>query len=88
MFLIEAPPHKCKALIGCTSKNFNNKVCRPMPTTVVYSGNRNHINLCLQGSGDLRMCGSQTDWNITLILMLIGDLLTFHHAFGVNLSNV
>ncbi len=36
--------------------------------------NRNHMDLCLQGSGDLCMCGSQTNQNIIQILLFIGDL--------------
>ncbi len=53
------------------SINFNNKARHPVPTIRIYmyTVNRNCVDLCLQGSGDLRMCGSQTDWNIARILM-------------------
>ena len=40
---------------------------------------------CLQESGDLRMCGSQTDGNISRILVFLDNLLRFYQAFGVNL---
>ncbi len=40
--------------------------------------------LCLQGSGDLHMCGSQTDRNIARILVFLDDILMFYQAFGVN----
>ncbi len=39
----------------------------------------------LQGSGNLRMCGSQTDRNTARILVFLDDLLMFYQAFGVNL---
>ena len=38
--------------------------------------NSNRVDLYLQGSGDLRMCGSQTDWNTTRILVSRDDLLS------------
>ncbi len=44
------------------------------------------MDLCLQESGDLRICGSQTEQNIAQILLFLDDLLMFYHAFGVNLS--
>ena len=44
------------------------------------------MDLCLQASGDLRMCGSQTDQNIAQILLFLDDLLMFYQAFGMNLS--
>ncbi len=50
------------------------------------NGNKNHVELFLQGSGDLQMCGSQADQNITHILLFRDDLLMFCEAFGVNLS--
>ncbi len=51
--------------LGCVCKNLNNKVCHPVPTTVVHIySNRNHVDLSLQGSGHLRMCSSQTAWTI------------------------
>ncbi len=37
----------------------------------------NHVDLCLQGSGDFCMCGSQTDrniMNIAQILVFLDDL--------------
>ncbi len=43
------------------------------------------MDLCLQGRGDLRMCGSQTGRNTARILVFWGDLLMFYQAFGVNL---
>ncbi len=43
------------------------------------------MELCLQGSGDLRMCGSQRDRNTARILMFLDNLLMFYQAFGVNL---
>ncbi len=43
------------------------------------------MDLCLQGGGDLHMCGSQMDKNIALILGFLYDLLMFSQAFGVNL---
>ena len=43
------------------------------------------MDLCLQGSGYLRMCGSQTDWNTARNLVFLDDLLFFYQAFGVNL---
>ncbi len=51
--------------LQCASINFNNKACHLVPTIriPVYTVNRNHVDLCLQGSGDLHMCGSQTVWN-------------------------
>ncbi len=39
--------------------------------------NRNHMDLCLQGSGSLCICGSQTDRNIAKILVSLDDLLCF-----------
>ncbi len=39
---------------------FNNKACRLVPTELCYM----HVDLCVQRTGDLRMCGSQTDWNV------------------------
>ena len=58
-----------------------------MVYTRIY-GNRDHMDLCLQGSGDLHMCGSQMDRNIahSRILLFLDDLLMFYQAFGVNLS--
>ncbi len=35
----------------------------------IYIVIRNHMDLCLQGSGDLRMCGSQADLNTARILV-------------------
>ncbi len=43
------------------------------------------MDLYLQGSSDLRMCGSQTDQNTTQILLFWGDHLMFYRVFGVNL---
>ncbi len=43
------------------------------------------MDLCLQGSGNLHMFGSQTDWNIATILVFLGDLWMFCQAIGVNL---
>ncbi len=43
------------------------------------------MDRCLQGSGDLCMCGSQTDRNIIRILVFLDDLLMFYEAFGVRL---
>ncbi len=59
-----------------------------MCNTHIYGnrGNRNHVDLSLQGRGDLRMCGSQTDQNITQILLFLDDLLMFYQAFGINVS--
>ncbi len=71
--------------LGCTSINFNNKACRPVPTICIYMVNRNRVDLCLQGSGDLCMCGSQTDQNIARVLVFLDDLLMFYQAFGMNL---
>ncbi len=71
------------------SKNFNNKACHPEPTAVVYRhihSNRNHVDLCLQGSSDLRLCGSQLDQNIAPILLFLDDPLMFFPALGVNFS--
>ncbi len=56
-----------------------------LPPIRIYTVNRSHIDLCLQGSGDLHMCGSQKSWNITQILVFLDNLLMFHQAFGVNL---
>ncbi len=75
------------------SINFNNKhdkACYPVHITAVYStiyiyGIGNHIDFCLQESGDLGMCGSQTDWNIARILLLLDDLLRFYQVFDGNL---
>ncbi len=80
--------HKSKGL-GAHLKKVNNTACRPVSTTVVYThtyGNRNHMDLCLPGSGGLRMCSSQTIRNITHILLFLDNLLMFYQAFGVNLS--
>ncbi len=44
------------------------------------------MDLCLQGSGDLHICGSQTDQNIARILLFLDDLLMFYQPSGVNLS--
>ena len=68
--------------LGYASINFNNKAYRPVPTIRIYMVNRNHMDLCLQGSGDLRKCGSQTDQNIALFL---DDVSMFYEAFCVNL---
>ncbi len=74
--LIEAQRTSGKGL-GCVSKNFNYKCCRLVPTTVVHThiyGNMNHVDFCLQGSGDLRMGSSQqTDQ----ILLFLADFLCF-----------
>ncbi len=43
----------------------------------VYGINGNHVNLVLQGSGDLCMCHSQMDWNIAQILLFLDDLFMF-----------
>ncbi len=43
--------------------NFHNKACHPVPTICMYTVNRNRVDLCLQGSGDLGKCGSQTERN-------------------------
>ena len=43
------------------------------------------MDLCLKGSGNLRMCGSQTDQNTTEILVFLDGLFIYYHAFGVNL---
>ena len=64
------------------SKNFDNKACHLVSTTVVYT----HIYgieelrgpLLTQRSGNLRMCGSQTDWNIAQILLFLDNLLIFY----------
>ena len=57
--------------LGCASINFNNEACGPVLTTLIhvymYMVNRNRVDLCLQGSGDLCMRGSQTDWNTAQI---------------------
>ena len=79
---------ECKGL-GARLINFNNTACCLLPIIVVYIhiyGNMKHMDLCLQGSGDLHMRGSQTDQNITRILLFLDDLLIFYQAFGVNLS--
>ncbi len=50
--------------LGCASINLNNKACRLVCTICIYTVNRNRVDLCLQGtwgSGDLCMCGGQTD---------------------------
>ena len=54
----------------------------------IYGNNKNHVDFCLQGSGDLCMCCSQRDQNnyITQILLFLDNLLMFYPAFGVNLS--
>ncbi len=38
------------------------------------------MELCLQGSGNLCMCGSQKDWNISQILLFLDDLA---HLLGL-----
>ena len=38
----------------------------------IYMVNRNRVDLCLQGSGDLRMCASQTDRNTARNLSVFG----------------
>ena len=43
------------------------------------------MDLCLQGRGDFRMCGSQTDQNTASILVFWDELLMFYQAFGVHL---
>ncbi len=53
--------------LGCASINFNNKARRPVPTIHIYTVNRNRVDLCLQGSSNLRMCSSQTDQNTARI---------------------
>ena len=78
-----------RASVRSAYKNFNNKAYCLVPTTVVYMhiyGSRNHMDPCLQGSGDLCMCGSQTDQNIAQILPFLDNLLMFYQAVGVNLS--
>ncbi len=40
----------------------------------------NHVELCLQGNGDLHMCGDQTDVNIAQIFQFLDDLLVFYQA--------
>ena len=67
----------------------NNKACRPIRKTVVYThiyGNKNHVGLCLQGSGGLRMCGSQNGLEYSSNLFLDDGRLVFYQAFGVDLS--
>ena len=71
--------------LGCTSINFNNKACCRVPTIHIYTVHRSQMDLYLQGSSDLRMCGSQTDQNTTQILLFWGDHLMFYRVFGVNL---
>ncbi len=77
--------------LGCKFKKFNNKDCRAVPTILIKHifniyGDRNHVNLCLQGSGDLRMYSSQTDQNIAQILLFLDDLLMSYQTFSVTLS--
>ena len=47
---------------------------------------RINLDFCLQGSGDLRNCCSQTEENIAWILVLPADILMSYQAFAVNLS--
>ncbi len=49
----------------------------PAPTIHIYTVNRNHVDLCLQGSGILCMCRSQTDSNIAQILVFLDYLSYF-----------
>ncbi len=42
------------------------------------------MDLCLQGSGDLRICGSQMNWNIAKILVFLDFILMPYQVFGVN----
>ncbi len=42
----------------------------------VNTVNRNRVDLCLQGSGHLCMCGSQTDRNTARIKVFLDDLLS------------
>ncbi len=52
----------------------------------IFTVNRNHMDLSLQGSGNLLMCGSQMDWNIAWILVFFDMIFfMFYGAFGVNL---
>ncbi len=72
--------------LGACLKSFNNKACHPVPTTVVYRRiypvtGTNRVDLCLQGRSD-----SQTDQNITQILLFLDGHLMFHQAFVVNLT--
>ncbi len=76
-------------VLGCVPKKFNNKACCPVPTTGVYThiyGNRNHMDLCLQGRCNLRMSDNQTEQNIAQILLFLDDPSMFYQAFGVSLS--
>ncbi len=80
--------HKCKGLGPCL-KNFKYKAYGPVPTAVVCTGThfcseRNYMDLCLQGIGNLLMCCcSQMDQNITQILLFLDDQLLFYQAFHV-----
>ncbi len=68
---------ECKGL-GARLKISKGKACGLLPTTVVYMhiyGNRNHMDLCSQGSANLCMSGN-----------LLDDLMIFYQAFGVTMS--
>ena len=65
--------------LGCSYINFKNKACRPVSTIRTCMVNSNRVDLRLQGSGNICMCGSLTD-----LLLFLDDLLMFYHTFGVN----
>ncbi len=44
------------------------------------------LNLLTRISDKWRICGSQTNWKITQILLFYDDLLMFYQTFGVSLS--
>ena len=66
--------HECKGL--GLSKNFNNKVYSTTQWYILYNMvTKNHVDLCLQGHGDLCICGSQILLKFYCFLMILWILI-------------
>ncbi len=70
--------HECKGFGACL-------LISTIKSVIRYRVNRNRVDLYLQGSGNLCMCGSQTDWNTVRIFVFLDDLLMYYQAFDANL---
>ncbi len=66
--------------LGCASINFNNKACHPVPTICTYTVNRNRVDFCLQGSGDLHVSAAKQTGiplKLSCFSLFLDDLLRF-----------
>ena len=78
--------HECKGLGVHPLVSIIKLVIRYLPVHYAYIYKQEPRGpLFIQGSGNVRMCGSQTDRNIAQILVFLDDLLMFYKAFDVNL---